>query len=81
MKVFYTFGSDEKYPHYGGWVEVEAASMEEAHETFRAHYPDRLPGILNCAFYYIEDEFNATNMPAAGNWGAFCHRKLKATGR
>jgi len=81
MKVFYTFGTAEHYPHYGGWVEVEAASIEEAHETFRAHYPDRLPGILNCAFYYTDKEFQGTPMMANGNWGKKCHRKLKATGR
>ena len=27
MKVFYTFGSDERFPFYGGWVEVEAPSI------------------------------------------------------
>lgn len=28
MKIFYTYGSDEKYPFYGGWVEIEADSMK-----------------------------------------------------
>lgn len=51
MKVFYTYGSDKKFPFYGGWVEVEADSMKQAHALYRAAYPDREPGILNCADY------------------------------
>ena len=54
MKVFYTFGSDDRFPFCGGWVEVEAPSMKEAHAIFRANYPDRQPGILNCSDYYTE---------------------------
>ena len=29
MKVFYTFGSDERFPLQGGWVEVEAENMKQ----------------------------------------------------
>ncbi|MDO4327702.1 MAG: hypothetical protein Q4E24_17040 [bacterium] len=76
MKVFYTYGSDEKYPFYGGWVEVEADNMKQAHALYRAAYPDREPGILNCADYYTEEQFNRTDMPEVGNRGAFCHRKI-----
>lgn len=61
MKAYFTFGSDERYP-YGrnDFVEVEAGSMGEACELFRAVHPNR-PGsqCLNCAFYYSEDEFNS----------------------
>lgn len=77
MKFFYTFGTDKIFPFYGGWVEVEAASIKEANEIFRKHYPDRHPGILNCAFGYSEDKFRRTDMPETGNMGAFCHRKLR----
>lgn len=77
MKLFYTFGTDERYPHRGGWVEVEAENVKQAHAIFRKHYPDRTPGILNCADYYTEEQFAAADM-TSGNLGAFCHRKLNA---
>lgn len=80
MKVFYTYGSDKKYPFYGGWVEVEADNMKQAHALYRAAYPDREPGILNCADYYTEEQFNRTDMSEVGNRGAFCHRKIRIEG-
>ena len=76
MKVFYTFGTDDRFPFCGGWVEVEAPTMKEAHVVFREHYPDREPGILNCSDYYTEEQFNKSDMPVTGNRGAFCHCKL-----
>lgn len=78
MKVFYTFGSDDHFPFCGGWVEVEAPSMKEAHAIFREHYPDRTPGTLNCSDYYTEAQFKESDMLSTGNRGAFCHRKLSA---
>lgn len=78
MKVFYTFGSDPGFPFCGGWVEVEASTMKEAHAIFRANYPDRQPGILNRSDYYTESQFNDSDMLSTGNRGAFCHRKLSA---
>ncbi|MDE7297336.1 MAG: hypothetical protein K2N94_00730 [Lachnospiraceae bacterium] len=59
-------------------MEVEAPGLKEAHVVFRAHYPDRTPGILNCSDYYTAAEFNRTDMPVTGNRGAFCHRRLSA---
>ncbi len=78
MKVFYTFGSDGRFPFQGGWVEVEAGSISQAHAIFRACYPDRTLGILNCSDYYTEEEFHDSDMPVAGNYGAYCHRRLSA---
>lgn len=78
MKVYYTFGSDPRFPFSGGWVEVEASTMKEAHIVFRPNFPDREPGILNCSDYYTEAQFNDTDMPVTGNRGAFCHRRLAA---
>lgn len=78
IKIFYTFGSDERFPFRGGWVEIVAPSMRDAHAIFRKHYPDRTPGILNCSDYYTEQQFNESDMPITGNRGAFCHCKLSA---
>lgn len=75
-RFFYTFGSDERFPFQGGWVEVQAENLLEAHKIFRSYYPDRTPGCLNCSDYYTEFIFNAENFPAEGNRGRFCHRIL-----
>lgn len=76
MKIYYTFGTDSHFPHRGGWVEVEADSVQQAHALFRAKYPDRTPGILNCSDYYTEDTFKKSEMSRSGNLGAFCHEVL-----
>lgn len=76
VKVFYTFGSDDRFPFRGGWVEVEAPTMKEAHALFREHYPDREPGILNCSDYYTEEQFKESGMLVTGNRGAFCHCRI-----
>lgn len=34
MRVFYTFGTDERYPYKGGWIIIETDSMEKAHQIF-----------------------------------------------
>ena len=78
MKVFYTFGSDDRFPFCGGWVEVEAPSMKEAHAIFRANYPDRQPGILNSTDYYRESKFTASDKLSTGTRGAYWHRKVSA---
>ena len=77
MKVFFSYGSDERYPFCGGCVEVEADTMKQAHALYRAAYPDREPGILNCADYYTEEQFRRTDMMETGNRGAYCHRVIK----
>ncbi len=78
MKIFYTFGSDERFPFQGGWIEVEARNIRQAHAIFRAHYPDRTQGVLNCSDYYDEQQFISSGMSITGNRGAFCHQKLTA---
>lgn len=78
VKVFYTFGSDDRFPFCSGWTEVVALTMKEAHAAFREYYPDRNPGILNCSDYYTEEQFKESDMPVAGNLGAFCHCRLIA---
>ena len=77
VRIYYTFGTDPRYPYIGGWVTVESGSLEKAHRIFRAYCPDRTPGVLNCADYYTEEEFMRTGMYQAGNHGAFCHRKVR----
>ncbi len=60
-KYFYTFGSDPKFPYQNGWVEIHADSWEDAHEKFRAKFPDRHQNTLNCAFFYDEKRWAEMN--------------------
>lgn len=56
---YFTFGTDSGFPYCCGWVEVQALDEADAVRTFRAKYPDRTPGIVNCAFWYNEERFCA----------------------
>lgn len=76
MKFFYTFGTDKIFPFYGGWVEVEAQGLQEAHATFRKFFPDKTPGVLNCANFYTEEEFFRTGMMEEGNFGVGCYTRF-----
>ena len=56
---YFTFGSDPRYPYgINDYVQVIAHDIREAVAIFRQHHPDR-PGthLVNCAFYYTEEEF------------------------
>ncbi len=63
---YYTFGSSPQFPYQCGWVIVHADSWEEAHEKFRTRFPDRNKDILNCAFFYDEDQWH--DMDPEHNW-------------
>lgn len=66
---FYTFGYDPGFPFRNGWVEVRAESWQQAHQKFRARYPDRTPGVLNCAFFYTEKSWR--QMAPEQNWHGY----------
>lgn len=78
MKFFYTFGNtySKHRPHRGGWAEIDAPSLEQAHQVFRKYFPDRIPGVLHCAGFYTEEEFRHTEMPERGNFGTGCCKKI-----
>lgn len=73
MVFYYTFGSSEDSPYQGGWVEVHADILLEAHKKFRERFPDRTPGVLNCSDYY---ESLPRRFKVDGNLGAYCHEEL-----
>ena len=75
-RFFYTFGSDIAFPYQYGWLEVRAASWDEAHRKFRAKYPDRHEGTLNCSFFYDEQQWDI--MSPETNWnGCKCHEIIE----
>lgn len=77
-RYYYTFGTDPQFPYYRGWVEVLANNWEDAHEKFRAKFPDRHKNCLNCAFFYDEKEWVKSCAPqyfSATN--EMCHEIIK----
>lgn len=72
---YYTFGSDMRFPYQGGWVQVFAETSEKADAIFRKYFPDRHPGILNCAAIYAQENF-PKSMLINGNLGKYCHKVL-----
>lgn len=76
-KFYFTFGTDEKYPFQGGWVEIIAENKKEAIITFQAHYPNRQGSpFYNACDCYESSYFEETNMFTNGNLGAYCHRVI-----
>lgn len=61
-KFYFTFGSSEQFPFKYGYVIVEAEDIKQAIKVFRAYFPDVVEGIINCAFYYTEEQFMKTCM-------------------
>ena len=78
-KFYFTYGSNEHFPWQDGWTEVEAPSLTVAQKMFSAVHPDRIPNVLNCAWFYTEEEFNLSSMKNNGNFGGFCHEKITVT--
>lgn len=59
-KVFFTFGSSNRFPYTRGqYVVAEGKDRRDAIRKFREKYPDKTPGVLNCADYYSEQQFNS----------------------
>lgn len=61
MKNFYyTFGSDPQYPFgKNDYVVVEAVDIRMANAMFMRKHPGPHEDIVNCAFFYTEEKFNA----------------------
>lgn len=57
MKVYFTYGSWEKFPHKNTYMIVEAESFGAAIAEYRRKYPDVNENCLNCSDYYREDEW------------------------
>jgi hypothetical protein len=74
-KFYFTFGTNEEFPYRGGWVEVFADNLKHAISKFRTRFPDRHKGIVNCAFWYTEEQWGNTIM-TEGNMGANCHEVI-----
>ena len=79
MKTYYfTFGNSPIFPYQRGWVEVRAGSKKQACDIFRAYFPDRITGRINCASIYTEEEWQKTKMSKGDYYvaGEFCQAKI-----
>lgn len=76
-KFYFTYGTSRQYDFQGGWTEVEAPSRSAAIAAFRAYHPDRRIGVLNCSDVYCEDEFRRSDMETEGNFGSYCHERIR----
>lgn len=58
MRMYFTYGTDKDFP-FGieDYVVVNGNSVEEIIDKYRKKYPDTHDNCVNCAFYYIEEEF------------------------
>lgn len=54
---YFTFGTSSQFPYHGGYLIVKAHNYDEVVEKYRAKYPDKNEGIINCAFIYTEEEW------------------------
>ena len=74
---YYTFGTAESFPYQRGWVEIQANSQSQVNDLFRQHFPDKTPGVLNCAFVYTEEEFQIVkeSMLQHPDW-SICHKHI-----
>lgn len=78
QKYYFTFGSDNAFPYYGGWVIIEAANESIARELFQTIYPNKYHNTLNCAWVYTEEAFQKTEMyKKNNNLCSACHGHFK----
>ncbi len=56
-RYYFSFGSAECYPYQGGHLIVKADTADKAIEKYRSKYPDKVEGLVNCAFVYTESEW------------------------
>lgn len=73
-RFYFTFGSDEKFPYQGGWVEIFAFNSNQAIIAFKRIFCDRgNDDILNFESCYTEKGFVESGMLLKGNLGKRCH--------
>lgn len=75
-RFYFTFGSDERFPFQGGWVEILAATMSGAVKVFDAYFPNRFGNTSLYTARFDEEVFLGTGFPDKGVSGAYCHMKI-----
>jgi len=57
QKVYFTFGSWEKFPHQNGYMVVIGEDFNDALAAYRAKYPDVTEACVNCSDFYDEKQW------------------------
>lgn len=65
---YFTFGSNPDFPYPGGYLIVKAFDLNAAIEKYRAMYPDVNENVVNCAFFYSENEWKRINASVGECW-------------
>lgn len=76
-KFYFTYGADSRQPFRGGWTEIIAPDFDTAVNTFMTLHPCQDEGILNCCTVYPEAQFKRTEMAQCGNYGKWCHERIR----
>lgn len=77
QKFYFTYGTDESQPFFGGWTEVHAEDDNDARRKFVQVHPLCKRGFLNCAFVYDHERFAKTGMASRGNFGKFTQEVIE----
>lgn len=56
---YFTFGNNLQFPYQDEYLIVKADNPYQAINLFRACYPDRIEGIMNCSFFRTEEEWQS----------------------
>lgn len=56
-KMYFTFGSWEKFPHHNTYMVVVGVDKNDCIEGFRRVYPDIYENTVNCSSFYLEDRW------------------------
>lgn len=59
-KFYFTFGSDPGFPYPNAYIIILAENEPDAIKKFRGKFPDRNEGVINCAFWYTEEQWCET---------------------
>lgn len=78
MEVLFSFGTSEQYPFQRGYIIINAANRYDAVQEYRKRYPDRTPGVINCADIY-DNYYTVKEFKENGNLGAGCHLYIDLT--
>lgn len=59
-KFYFTFGSDPGFPYPNAYIIILAEDEPDAIKKFRGKFQDRNEGVINCSFWYTEEQWRET---------------------
>ena len=80
MKIYFTYGDDDRYPYQGGWSEISAPTENMATAFYKGYHPyfSTFGRVINCDSFYDEETFKSTSMYEENdNLGSACQESFK----